>query len=110
VVAKSPKRERPSLEEVLRVLRARLPELREKYAVKSLAVFGSYVRGEQGKRSDLDVLVEFDEEPRPRITLIEYVGLQNELSDLVGVKVDLVERKGLKPRIGMRVLREALPV
>ena len=101
---------RPSLDDILRILREHLPELREKYAVKSLAVFGSYVRGQQRKRSDLDLLVEFAEAPRPRITLIEYVGLQNELSDLLGVKVDLVEKKGLKPRIGERVLREALPV
>jgi len=56
-----------------------MPELRERYHVRSLDLFGSYVRGEESARSDLDVLVEF-------------VVLQYHLSDLVGVKVDLVSR------------------
>ncbi|MBI3913583.1 MAG: nucleotidyltransferase domain-containing protein [Chloroflexi bacterium] len=50
-------------------MRAHLPALRERYAVTSLGVFGSYVRGEQKKRSDLDVLVEFDRAPAKRCSL-----------------------------------------
>lgn len=46
-----------------RILRRHLPELREQYHVKSLGIFGSYARGEQRRRSDLDVLVEFDRPP-----------------------------------------------
>lgn len=92
------------LEHILRTLRAHLPELRERYGVKSLGVFGSYVRGEQRKRSDLDILVEFEDEAWPG--LFEFIGLQQDLSDLVGVKVDLVEKKGLKPYIGRRILEE----
>jgi uncharacterized protein len=56
-------RQRPTLDDVLRTLRAHLPELREDYGVRTLGVFGSYVRGEQRPRSDLDLLVEFDTRP-----------------------------------------------
>ena len=89
-----------------RILRQHLPELRERYAVKSLGVFGSYVRGEQKKRSDLDVLVEFERAP----TLFQYVELEDRLSELVGIKVDLVMKSALKPVIGQRILAEVVPV
>jgi predicted nucleotidyltransferase len=87
-------------------LRQLLPELAEKHHVRSLEVFGSYVRGEQNAESDLDVLVTFDKTPG----LLQYVALENHLSDLLGVKVDLVMKSALKPRIGQNILREAVPV
>jgi predicted nucleotidyltransferase len=87
-------------------LRQLLPELAEKYHVRSLEVFGSYVRNEQSAESDLDVLVTFDKTPG----LLQYVALENHLSDLLGVKVDLVMKSALKPRIGQNILREAVPV
>lgn len=96
------------VEKWVEALRARLPDLRERYGVRALSVFGSFVRGEDKRGSDLDVLVEF--EPHRTVTLLEFVRLENELSDLLGVKVDLVERAGLKQRIGTRVLEEAVPV
>jgi hypothetical protein len=88
-------------------LRKHLPELRERWGVRTLGVFGSHVRGQQGKRSDLDVLVEFDERP---LTLFGFIELERHLSDLLGVKVDLVEKRGLKPAIGRRILEEVVPV
>ncbi len=89
-----------------RILRHRLPELRRRYHVKSLGLFGSYVRGEQKRQSDLDVLVEFDQPP----TLLEFVHLKRHLSELVGIKVDLVLKKTLKPNIGRYVLSELVPI
>jgi len=89
-----------------KILRTRLPELRQDYSVKSLGVFGSFVRGERKKRSDLDVLVEFDQAP----TLLEYVHLQRYLSELVDIKVDLVMKKTLKPNIGRHILSEVMPI
>ena len=68
-------------------------ELKDKFKVKTIGVFGSYVRGEQKLSSDLDVLVEFDEP----MGLFEFMKLENYLSDLLGVKVDLVSKKALKP-------------
>jgi len=89
-----------------RIFRQHLPELRERYSVKSLGVFGSYVKGEQKKRSDLDLLVEFEQAP----SLFEYVTVENHLSDLAGIKVDLVMKKTLKPYIGQRILAEVVPL
>ncbi len=89
-----------------RILRRHLPELHERYSVKSLGVFGSYVRGEQKARSDLDLLVEFDQAP----SLFRYVELEQYLGELVGIKVDLVMKKTLKPYIGRHILAEVVPL
>jgi len=89
-----------------RILRAHLPALRERYAITSLGVFGSYVHGEQKKKSDLDLLVEFERAP----SLFKYVELEDHLSDLVGIKVDLVMKKTLKPHIGRYILAEVVPL
>jgi YgiT-type zinc finger domain-containing protein len=63
-----PQRRRPTLDDVLHTLRVHLPELREHYGVRTLGVFGSYVRGEQRPWSDLDLLGEFDACP---LTIIQ---------------------------------------
>jgi len=90
----------------IRTLRKLLPELAKSYHVGTLEVFGSYVRGEQSPKSDLDVLVTFSKTPG----LLGFISLENYLSDLLGVKVDLVMKAALKPHIGQRILREAVPV
>jgi len=90
-----------------RILRKHLPELRERYKVKSLGLFGSYVRGDQRKRSDLDVLVEISDDS---LSLLKFIELELYLCDLLGVNVDLVEKSGLKPRIGQRILNEVVPL
>lgn len=82
------------------------PVLSEQYKVKSLALFGSYVRNEQRKDSDLDILIEYTETP----DLITYIELENKLSDFLGIKVDLVMKDGLKPRLARRILEEAVPI
>ncbi len=91
-----------------RALRRVMPRLAEEYGVRSLALFGSFVRGTQNTRSDLDVLVEFD--AGHALTLFEFVKLELELTDLLGIKVDLVDKEALRPRIGQRILIEAMPV
>jgi hypothetical protein len=93
-----------TLDEILSILRLHLPELRARYGVASLGVFGSYVRGEQRRHSDVDVLVEFERTP----TLFQLVRMQNHLSELVGAKVDLVLKGTLKPAIGKRILAEVV--
>jgi predicted nucleotidyltransferase len=97
---------RQRLQEITTILRQHLPELREQYTLKSLALFGSYVREEERRRSDLDVLVDFEEAP----TLLQLSALQRRLSDLVGVEVDLVLKRTLKPAIGEVILSEAIYV
>jgi hypothetical protein len=103
---KGGRKEGPSqsdLRRITTILKRHLPELSKRYGVESLGVFGSYARGEQRKRSDLDLLVEFENDT---LSLLKFIEVQNYLSDLLGVKVDLVERSGLKPSIRARVLRE----
>ena len=87
-------------------LRQHLPELAEKYHVRSLEVFGSYVRNEQTPESDLDVLVTFERAPG----LFQFIELGDRLSEALGVKVDLVMKTALKPPLEKRILQEAIHV
>ena len=88
------------------ILRKNLPYLTEQYQVATLEVFGSYVRSEQRKDSDLDILVTFSKSP----SLLKFIRLENDLSDRLGVKVDLVMKDSLKPHIGQQILSEAIAV
>jgi hypothetical protein len=98
--------ESQTLDQVRAALRDVLPAVRGKYHVSSLAVFGSYVRQAATESSDVDVLVTFSDPPG----LLRFVELESFLSARLGIKVDLVMREALKPRIRQRVLAEAVPV
>jgi predicted nucleotidyltransferase len=91
---------------LLAILKANLPEISARYHVKSLGLFGSYVRNAQKKGSDLDVLVEFGSIP----SMFKFLELEEHLSRLLGIKVDLVMRDVLKPAIGQYILAEVVPV
>ena len=95
-----------NLQEIITMIRSHLPNLQSKYKVKLLEVFGSYRRGEQKIGSDIDILVEFSE----TIDLIAFMQLEQELSDILGNKVDLVMKDTLKPRIREQILQEAMAV
>jgi predicted nucleotidyltransferase len=86
------------------ILRRQLPKLQATFHVRYLGLFGSYVQGIPKKDSDLDVLIEFAEEP----SLFEFIELEGHLSALLGVKVDLVMKGTLKPLIGRRILSEVV--
>jgi uncharacterized protein len=88
------------------ILRQHLPEISRIYNVSYLGIFGSYVRGEQEPESDLDILVEFEEAP----SFFEYIRLEDYLSEILGVKVDLVMKSALKPAIGKHILEEVVAV
>ena len=92
------------VERFIKILRQRMPELKERYNVTSLSLFGSYVRNQQTPRSDLDILVEFAEAP----DIFEFMDIEKHLAKLLGVRVELVSRKALKGNIGQRILREVL--
>jgi hypothetical protein len=96
------------LEEIKSILAEHKQELKQEYNVKEIGIFGSYVRGEQKKQSDVDILVEFEE--TANLSLLDFIGFENYLSDILGVKVDLVEKQALKPRIGKHVLEEVVQV
>ncbi len=63
------------------------------YNPKRIGIFGSFARGENSEKSDLDILVEFG----VKINLLDLIGIEQELSDVLGIKVDLVTEKGLHP-------------
>jgi uncharacterized protein len=100
------KEQNTNLNNLIIQLRENFPRLQREYAVRSLGLFGSYVRGEQKKSSDLDILVDFVEVPG----MFRFLDLERELAKLLGVRVDLVQKDALKPAIGKRILHEVLEV
>lgn len=100
------KSENPLLDTYLETLREHLPEIRKRFQVHSLEVFGSHVHHRASPESDLDILVTFEKTPG----LLAFLTLENHLSDLLGVRVDLVMRDDFKPKIGERILADAVPV
>ena len=91
-------------QELIEILKEQREELSEKFFVKRLGLFGSFVRGEERPDSDIDILVEFY---RP-VSLFKFLELEDYLSELLGRQVDLVSRKALKPSIGRRVIEEVV--
>jgi uncharacterized protein len=92
-----------SKDEVFTLLRANNEQLRQ-LGVRRFALFGSFVRGEQDKHSDIDVLVEFAEGQK---TFDHFMQLSFFLEELFGRKVDLVTPESLSPYIGPHILHEA---
>jgi predicted nucleotidyltransferase len=95
-----------TLDEIRSILKIHKEELRERYGVREIGIFGSYVRGEQNDKSDVDVLVEFE---KP-IGLFKFLELEEYLEESLGVKVDLVSKKALKPNIGKYILEDVIMV
>ena len=93
-----------SVEEIKGLLQAHRDVLREKYGVKEIGLFGSYVRGEAARRSDIDILVEFEVVPG----LLKFIELEDYLSTLLGARVDLVRRKSIREELRERILQEVV--
>ncbi|MCK4417196.1 MAG: nucleotidyltransferase family protein [Candidatus Latescibacteria bacterium] len=91
-----------TLSEMEEILRQNKPELEKRFKVKEIGIFGSFVRGDQKEKSDLDVLVEF-EEP---VSLLKLVSVENFLSETLGIKVDVIPKKDLRLELKQRILRE----
>ena len=94
-----------SLEDI-RQLRPQIMALARKYRARKVSVFGSCVRGEMHADSDIDFLVDFDENYR----LLDIAGMMNGLEDLLGCKVDVVPRRALREELKPYVLTEAQPL
>ena len=87
-----------SLEE----LKEKILPILKKWGIKRASIFGSYVRGEARDDSDIDILVELDEE----LSLLDFIGLKLEIGDAIGKRVDLVEFSTIKPAFRDRILKE----
>jgi hypothetical protein len=95
-----------TLKEIKDILIVHKEEFKEKYKVKEIGIFGSYVRNEQKETSDVDVLVEFE---KP-VSLLHIVSLENYLSDILGAKVDVVPKKNIRKELKELILKEAVTV
>ena len=93
-----------TLNEIRQVLSLQKQSICEIYRITEIGIFGSYTRGDETETSDIDILVDYQTAP----TLIMLVELRDYLSQLFGIKVDIVTKNGLKPRIRERVLAEVV--
>ena len=95
-----------NLKQIQSILSKHKEELNRKYNVREIGVFGSYVRGEQKKASDVDILVEFE---KP-IGFFKFLEMEEHIGSILGMKVDLVTKNSLKPRIGKHILKEVVAI
>jgi len=95
-----------TLEALLKAKREEILRVCAKYGAHNVRVFGSVARGEADEQSDIDFLVDL----AAGRTLFDLGGLQYDLEQLLGYRVDVVTERGLKPRSRERVLREAVPL
>ena len=95
-----------NLNQILLIIRALMPTLKQEFNVRTLEIFGSYIKKDQKPNSDLDLLVIFSKTP----TLIKFIELENFLSDRIGIKVDLVMKDSVRPRLRSSILNNAIPV
>jgi len=93
-----------TLKEIEKILKENKAILAERFKVKEIGIFGSYVRGEQKEKSDVDILVSFYEP----ISLLKLVSLENFLTDLTGVKVDIVPKEDIRSELKERILGEVI--
>ena len=100
------KRAVKSVEEVTAILKEHKAEVIEKYRVREMGIFGSFVRSEQKRRSDVDILVEFD--PRNIPGLIKLIEMEMYLEKLLGEKVDVVIKSGIRPELKKGILKEVI--
>ena len=93
-----------TLEEIKEILKKHKEEVSRKYKVSEIGIFGSFVRGDQKKRSDIDVLVDFYEIP----DLFKFIELEDYLRKLLPEKVDLVDKIGIRQELKDRILKEVV--
>lgn len=87
-----------TLQEIKLILGRHKQHLFSDYPIESLAIFGSYARREQSEESDLDIVVEFNDKIG-----IRFIDLAEELEKLIGFKVDLVSRRGIKEKYYQKI-------
>ena len=95
-----------TLEEIKTQIEELKPILRQRFQVETIGVFGSYTRGEQKSKSDVDILVTFIE-PND-IDLVDFIEIKQFLRRKLKIKVDLVKKSALKPIIREKILEETV--
>ena len=93
-------------QQIIQAKRPEILEIAQRYGARDIRIFGSVARGDQTETSDLDLIVRFD----TGRTLFDQGGLLMELQDLLGVKVDIISERGMRPRFREQVMKEAVPL
>ena len=89
--------------EIKQKLKNLKPQLEKEYFIKQIGIFGSYLREEQTKESDIDVLVEF----KKPVSLLKIISLENYISDILEIKVDIVPKNNIRKELKKHILKEA---
>jgi len=92
-------------DDILKTLSALKPELAQ-YKVKELALFGSFIRGEQNPSSDIDILVDFDEDA----SLFDLIRIGDYLEKKMALKVDIIPKESLRQELQESILKEMVVV
>ena len=95
-----------NLKQIQNILASSKPELRKRYKVRELGIFGSYSRGEQKKKSDVDILVRFN----PNASLFDFIGLGNYLEERLKMKVDVVSERGIRPELKSSIVKDVVRI
>lgn len=95
-----------NIDEAKAILKEHKAEVMQKYRVREIGIFGSFVRGEQKKRSDIDILVEFDSRNIPG--LLKLIEMEIYLEKLLRKKVDVVLKSGIRPELKKGILKEVV--
>ncbi len=91
----------------IQTIKKKIVPLLKKNGVVKAGIFGSYARGEQKKRSDIDILIKVR---RKKFSLLDLIGLEMELEQKLGKKVDLLTYKGINPYLKERILDEEVRI
>ena len=95
-----------TVDEITRLIQSQMPFLKENFSVSEIGIFGSYVHEDNDNDSDVDILVEFSEP----IGLFDFIRLEDHLSGILGLNVDLVPKGGIKPQLKETILNEVVYV
>lgn len=94
------------MKQKIKLPKQKIVKILKKYGIKKAGIFGSYVRGEQKKNSDIDILIE----PPKNMSLIGFVHVKHKLEDELGIKIDLVSYKGIHPLLKSQILHEEVKI
>jgi predicted nucleotidyltransferase len=95
-----------TLEEIKRILKENEDLIAKEFKARIIGIFGSYARREQREESDVDILVSFSE----GATLLDFIGLADFLEQKLGVKVDIISERAVKPELRERILKEVITI
>jgi len=95
-----------NLQNIIKLLKEIEPKIKSEFRIKKLEIFGSFVKQTNNAKSDLDILITFTENP----SLLQFIRLENLLSERLGVKVDLVMKDSIKPRLRKSILTSTISI